>query len=558
MGNFVHTTFNNNTQMKRTSNLIFAVIALAAASCSNTVDNNHGLDYDSLDVNFSSAKAGGEWSSGDVIGIQATCTRDGVENVRMSANATACFVPVSDGASSYLVKKSDDDNIVALAGDHNFRFYAYTPYDASIEDLSRLPADIPSEVAFGETVTGLYVADASVTDVVAPVAMDFTGISCVLNLQIPDDIVAESSTVLKRMVIKAAEGAQLEDDIAYDAWYNIYTGEVTRVAGSGSREIVVDFGNEGYTMTPGYTPLSVLIAPFTVPEGGFSVEFTDINDDTNTVPLLANNAGESYSLGEVIDFTLSSSSDGIVPCYSPVEWPIGYRDDVPVFTEATQPRWNKGTDLSVEHVWVSSQSQATMTYVVAEGNPATVTFETNYGTAAATSGSLKTFFDNNYSSGCVKGSWTGDYFEFDVPVRKFEAGTEVTLTLPTYGRGAPLFWDVLYLDGEEWKCDRTSHTSPDGQFTMESTQMIEHGNRDGSFEGIRYQVKMTFENAIQSGHLKIRFQVADGRYITNPSSTYSTACRELSEEERKTIDIGATLFAFVNKSEECNAITIEW
>lgn len=541
MGNFVHTTFNNNTQMKRTSNLIFAVIALAAASCSNTVDNNHGLDYDSLDVNFSSAKAGGEWSSGDVIGIQATCTRDGVENVGMSANATACFVPVSDGASSYLVKKSDDDNIVALAGDHNFRFYAYTPYDASIVDLSRLPADIPSEVAFGETVTGLYVADASVTDVVAPVAMDFTGISCMLNLRIPDDIVAESSTVLKRMVIKAAEGAQLEDDIAYDAWYNIYTGEVTRVAGSGSREIVVDFGNEGYTMAPGYTPLSVLIAPFTVPEGGFSVEFTDINDDTNTVPLLANNAGESYSLGEVIDFTLSSSSDGIVPCYSPVEWPIGYKDGVGVFSNVTQPRW------LTEHVWTSSQSQATMTYVVSEDNPAPIKFETN------------NFPQHNYSAGCVKGSWTGDYFEFDVPVRRFEAGTEVTLTLPTYGRGAPLFWDVYYLDGDEWKCvERTSHTSPDGQFTQSSSLMIEHGNRDDSFEGICYTVKMVFENEIPSGHLMIRLQVAYGQYISNPSGTYATSCRELTEDDRKTFDIGATLFSFVNKSGTYNSVKIEW
>lgn len=54
----------------------------------------------------------------------------------------------------------------------------------------------------------------------------------------------------------------------------------------------------------------------------------------------------------------------------------------------------------------------------------------------------------------------------------------------------------------------------DGQFTMTSTLMIEHGNRDGSFEGIKYEVKMRFENAIQSGHLKIRFQVAHGGYIT--------------------------------------------
>ena len=194
-----------------------------------------------------------------------------------------------------------------------------------------------------------------------------------------------------------------------------------------------------------------------------------------------------------------------------------------------------------DHIWTASQPQATMTYEVSEDNPAPVKIEVY-----------------NYSSGCVKGSWTGDYFEFDVPVRNFKAGTEVTLTLPTYGRGAPLFWDVYYLDGEEWKCDRSSHTSPDGQFTMTSTLMIEHGNRDGSFEGIKYEVKMRFENAIQSGHLKIRFQVAHGGYITNPAGAYSTACRELTAEERKTFDIGATLFAFVNKSGNVNSVKIEW
>lgn len=269
------------------------------------------------------------------------------------------------------------------------------------------------------------------------------------------------------------------------------------------------------------------------------ISMCDRNFDTNH-HVLANQAGTSYAAGEVISQTLSSSSDGIIPCTSPVEWPIGYRDGVGVFNTTTQPLW------MTDHIWTASQPQATMTYEVSEDNPAPVKIEVN------------NFVQYNYSSGCVKGSWTGDYFEFDVPVRNFKAGTEVTLTLPTYGRGAPLFWDVYYLDGEEWKCDRTSHTSPDGQFTMTSTLMIEHGNRDGNFEGIKYEVKMLFENAIQSGHLKIRFQVAHGGYITNPAGAYSTACRELTAEERKTFDIGATLFAFVNKSGNVNSVKIEW
>ena len=533
---FVEPQLITTVQMDKSKNLFFAFIALASVSCAPNTDNNHGLEYDSLEVNFSASKSGDGWAADDVVGIKAVCTRDGQEDFLMSTNNPACFSPVAAGESSYLVKNGEDNNIIALAGDHNFRFYAYTPYDASITDLSQLPADIPANVTYGEPNTALYVASANVTDVVAPVALDFTSISCCLNLQIPDDIVAESSTVLRKMVIKSSEDAPLEDDIAYSAAYNIYTGDITRQEGSGSKEITVDFGQDGCTLEPGYTALSVLIAPFTVPEGGLRVEFTDINGDTNTVPLLQNNSGESYTAGTDIDFTLSSSSDGIVPCTSPVEWPVGYRDGVGVFNNTTQPLW-----LS-EHIWTSSQSQATMTYVVSENNPVTPKFESNH------------FIEHNYSSGCVKGSWTGDYFEFDVPVRRFEAGTEVTLTFPAYGRGAPLYWDVYYLDGEEWKCDRSSHTSPDGQFTQNSTLMIEHGNRDGSFEGITYEVKMTFENAIQSGHLRIRLQVAYGQYITNNSPTYSTTCKEISTPS---LD-GKMLFAFVNKSGDTNSVKIEW
>ncbi len=213
-------------------------------------------------------------------------------------------------------------------------------------------------------------------------------------------------------------------------------------------------------------------------------------------------------------------------------------DGVGVFSNAAQPLW------LTDHIWTSTQPQATMQYVVSDANPlgSNVKFETN------------NFKQYNYSAGCVKGSWTGDYFDFIVPVKKVPAGTIVKMTYPAYGRGAPLFWDFEYLDGEEWKCNRTSWTSPDGQFTMDCTLMMEHGNRDGSFEGITYTVNMPLEHEIKSGYIHIRMKVADGRYITVPSSTYSTSCQE---KAAPTTD-GTTLFAFVNKSGMTKAISIEW
>ena len=272
--------------MRRTLHLIFVFLALVLFSCNGTEDNNRGLDYDFLDVSFTSSKAGGQWTRSDVVGIRATCTRDGKEQVLMSANDPARFVPVSEAEQAYLVKRSDDDRIIAQAGDHNYRFYAYTPYDTSIEDLSRLPADIPSEVRFGEALQNLYVASATVTGVVAPVALDFHGTSCLLNLQIPDDIVAVSNTVLQKMVIKASEGHELTGDIAYDATYDIYSGETTVTDGSGSKEITMLFGDDGCRLAAGYTSVSLPIAPFTVPEGGLSVEFTDVDGARNTMTLL--------------------------------------------------------------------------------------------------------------------------------------------------------------------------------------------------------------------------------------------------------------------------------
>ena len=131
------------------------------------------------------------------------------------------------------------------------------------------------------------------------------------------------------------------------------------------------FGANGYELPSGYTPVTVLIAPFTVPEEGLRVEFTDVDGATNSVPLLANQAGTSYAAGEVISQTLSSSSDGIIPCTSPVEWPIGYRDGVGVFNTTTQPLW------MTDHIWTASQPQATMTYEVSEDNPAPVKIEVN-------------------------------------------------------------------------------------------------------------------------------------------------------------------------------------
>ena len=97
---FVEPQLITTVQMDKSKNLFFAFIALAAVSCAPNTDDNHGLEYDSLEVNFSASKSGDGWAADDVVGIKAVCTRDGQEDFLMSTNNPACFSPVAAGESS--------------------------------------------------------------------------------------------------------------------------------------------------------------------------------------------------------------------------------------------------------------------------------------------------------------------------------------------------------------------------------------------------------------------------------------------------------------------------
>ena len=551
--------------MRTISKLTILLFVAIATACNVTQDNNQSLDYDTLEVNFSATLLGGTWGNDDAIGIVATCTRDGDTDVAMNTASVSAFSPVSEMETSILASKSDEDKITAKKGDHNFKFYAFTPYAGGEVNLSSIPADIPKDVVFGEELSQLYVASRTATSVIAPVALEFNTPSCLVKLQIPDDIVnIDGSTILKSMVLKPVNAAVFTGNLAYDATYNIHTGATTVAEGSASKEISVTFGDQGYQMKPGYTTISFLMAPFTVPEGGFSLTFTATDNTTNTIPFLNKNIGGVYAAGSLIEQTMSSSGDGVIPCYSPVEWWIGGAGNhgwqiyphistskqLGVFNYDTQPLWKPtaggyGT-YADDHIWTAAQPQATIQYIYSENHPSpqSIITETN------------NFSQYKYSSPCVKGLWTGDYFEFKVPVKKFPANKKVTLTFPAYGRGAPLFWDIDYLDGEDWKTvAKQQHKSPDSQFTQESTLMIPHGNSVKQWDGIPITVEIPFTEAIDSGYLQIRLKVAYGEYITvNSSAVGSNECKKIDGP----LFDGTCLFAFINISEVLTSVKLEW
>lgn len=551
--------------MRTISKLTILLSAAIVAACNVTQDNNQSLDYDTLEVNFSAKLSGGAWGSDDIIGVVATCTRNEQTDVAMNAATVSAFSPTSELETSVLVVNSEQDKIMAQKGDHNFKFYAFTPYDGTEVDLNNIPADIPKEVVYGTELSQLYVASRTATSVIAPVALEFNTPSCLVKLQIPDDIVnSDGGTVLKSMVLKPVNPDIFTGSLAYDATYNIYTGKTNVVAGSESDEITVTFGDQGYQMKSGYTTISFLMAPFTVPVGGFSLTFTATDNTTNMIPFLNKNEGGIYAAGTLIEQTMSSSGDGVIPCSSPVEWWIGgggnhgwadyphitTKKKLGVFNYDTQPLWKPtaggyGT-YDDDHIWTAGQPQATIQYIYSENHPSPEKIATE----------SNNFPEYEYSSPCVKGLWTGDYFEFKVPVKKFPANKTVKLTIPAYGRGNPLYWDIDYLDGEEWKTvTKTSHTSPDGQFTKESTVMIIHGNTTAQWEGTPFTVEIPFTEAIDSGYLQIRFKVAYGEYITiNSGAVGSKECKQI---EGPLFD-GTCLFAFINKSKLHSSIKLEW
>lgn len=146
------------------------------------------------------------------------------------------------------------------------------------------------------------------------------------------------------------------------------------------------------------------------------------------------------------------------------------------------------------------------------------------------------------SSPSSKYFWTGDCFEFNLPVENFKAGTTLTMKFPFYGRQQPIFWNISYLDGDEWKCERSSQTSYDGSVSADCTIALVRG-------GKVIEHDMTFANAVDDGVLKVRLQCADGRY--QAATDAAIAVREAPNVELG----GDTVCYFYCKNSGVNSIS---
>jgi len=461
-----------------------AVAIFALASCSNSDDDNRPLDYDKLRVNFTAAIEGTTWEPDASVGVFATCTRNEIPGFSLAGNR---LYRIGGEEGSILVGATDADAIEALRGDHNYKFYAYYPYEAGISDPTSLPVSVSCEQLYsrGMAAYSCFVAGAEPTTVVPDVVLGFKAIFSVLEFNIADDILDEDGhSVLRSITVSAHENTNL----AVGGIYDLTTGDFTPDATQSSTSVTGDFGADGLDLTDSYTKVSAVVAPVAVPPEGLTVTVTGIDGESSDITILAGDAAAELAAGMTTTIILGRDNDGVIPVSFPVEWLLGHGgDDRHPVTAATQPLWVSAG------IWTcDAQPQAICTWHKnSDPLPTAVQF-------------LETVNSGKISSVGIKGLWTDDYFEFSIPVKKFAAGTVLTMSFPLYGRQIPVFWNIDYLDGDVWKtADLSVKTAYDPEYSMECSFTARRG-------AVLMRMALPYENAVKSGSLRIRLRVADG------------------------------------------------
>lgn len=475
--------------------LVVFILALSMIGCQKSTENNKSLEFDQLNVNFGGALSARSWDVGDEIGIYSSCTRNDETNVPMSASSNTKYVARIGNEMVYFDKASDNDVIIANATDHNFRFYAYYPYSAANADRAAIGAQVPAKQTYSLGVEnyGLYVASKQVTTIVPTVDLDFKGIFSVVQLFLPNDLFNdEGNSFVRSLTLRPTKKENFTGVLADGGVYNLETGVFTSNVNMQADSVEIDFGEAGVLMADAFTEVSLAVSPFTVPLDGLDVVISDLSGNTKVINILSEeeDQGTILAAGEVLTQYLTKDNDGIIPVSFPVVFPLGKTNGVGNFLPAAQPRWVS------EGIWTCP----TQTQAYAQWNKAS-------DPSTTTSQFLETVNSGEISSPGVKGIWTGDNLEFVLPVKKFAAGTAVTVKLPMYTRFGPVFWDIEYLDGTEWKSNKTNITSYDPAYSREATFSLIRG-------GKIIEHMMVFTKAIESGYVKIRIKCADGSVVS--------------------------------------------
>ena len=469
--------------------ILLCAVLVALTACNGNSDNNKSLDYETLDVNFT-LKSDLEIPDGTEFGVVAQCARDGQQGVNMCSKSVASYKASGTSSPQRLSAMSEEDKILARDSDHGFSFYAISPYRNNV-DVSAMQVSLPAVQDYSEGIFGYIplVAAMNVVSVLPDVEFNVKTPFSVLNLSVPADIVEEGvPATLKSLSFTPSDESLFQGALCGDCTIDMKNDKLTLTSGKG-KSMTLNFPEGGLKLEAAGAVLPVVVLPFENPEGGFDITFTDVNGKSYTTSFLNqdSDAGRVIASGEIVNVNVTRSSDGVIPVTFPVVFPLGVDNEVRNFTEALQPKW-----VGAGYWSCPSQPQAYCQWNKVS-DPSDKYQQ-----------KLETVNNGQISSPGVKGIWTGDNFEFVIPVKKFAAGTSLTIKFPIYGRQQPVFWNINYLDGEEWKtADKQMIVSNDPAYSMECSFAMKRG-------GIVVEKTMKFENAIKSGYIHVKVECADG------------------------------------------------
>lgn len=488
--------------MKKLIPMFFCMLAIAACNKDQKPEGDENQNQPKgTQVNINATIPGGlSWKTGDAIAVASSCSRGGESGVSMSKNPVVKLTANKDGELSSFAPASADDAILTVDGDRSFKFYAAYPWKEGLTDLKSYPlaaAEVQSYSADPKANLP-FVASASVLNVLAPVNFAMSTPYALICFKVPKDIIAGQRNTLKSLTLS---GTDIQ--LAEQGSYNIITAAYT--AGEKGASVKVDFG-EGLTLEADKTVISFVVAPFTVPEDGLVLE-VETTTASSTLNIFKTEGGKEIGAGQIIEWTLSSMGDSVEPAEFPVTFLLGLDEEGAQTCNADlQPTWK--TTETADGKWLSTQPQAFAQWNWGprfEGETLVPYIE------FVNSGKI--------SSPGIKGIWTGDNLEINIPVKNFAAGTTLNIDFPFYGRQHPMFWDIEYLDGTEWKCNRKQlssvrpakdetgkHADMEGKpITCEATF---HSNLGSN----HISENITFSEAVADGWIKIRIVSVHAEY----------------------------------------------
>ena len=502
----------------RKQSLAICLLAMLVA-CQQMPTESNPLDYDEIDVCFKASLTGAEWPEGATVGIVATCVRDGEEGTVMSGSKVARFKT----GGEYLVPVSENDRVIARRGDHGFKFIAIYPCPDANADLAAIPVAVPATQDGRSDISTRLVSIGSTValTVLPPVEINLSSPFSILTFEIPSDELTGTSFSIKKVNVSLESGSLVQSGT-----YNAFTGKFTETGTSG--EVTVDFG-EGISLGSSSAIVQFLTAPFTVPEGGVEVNIIEGDNTETTLSAFSGDKDKGMQIKEGGTYSTVLTGDGIVPVKFPVIFPLGYKSDNTAYYTSTDPApywvdWVQDEAFRKTGTWTGQHGK-----ILCPDQPQAY-FTWNWDEKISQLGivyKLDAVANANagirMNSPWPVGMWTDDFFEFVIPVRKFAAGSIMKLTIPFFTRKGPTFWEVLYLDGDEWKSTAQDDLPalPGSDIKARATWAVPYHEVKDVWDN-NFSVRMTFANAIPSGEIHIKVRVVDGSIISFAANTVTT------------------------------------